>query len=60
MQEGITLYCTTLSISYSLYILERGLVSIGKLTYQTICICSSAHGWNVQVRLYVRQGESWE
>ena len=31
------------------YILERGLVSIGKLTYQTICACSSAHVWNVRV-----------
>ena len=28
----------------SLYILKHGLVSIGKLTYQTVCACSSAHG----------------
>jgi len=33
-----------LSSRRSLYILERGLVSIDKLTYQTICACSSAHG----------------
>jgi len=53
-------FCGNNLLRRSLYIPERGLVSIGKLTYQVICACLSAHGLNVQVGLCVRQGESWE
>ena len=53
-------FCGNDLLRRSLYIPECGLVSIGKLTYQVICACLSTHGWNVQVGLSVRQGESWE
>jgi len=37
-------FCGNHLLRRSLYILERGLVSIGKMVYLTICACSSAHG----------------
>ena len=42
-------FCGNDLLRRSLYIFKciHGLVSIGKLTYQMICACSSAYGWTV-------------
>ena len=39
-------FCGNDLLRRSLYIFERGLVSIGKLTYQMICACSSTQVWD--------------